>query len=77
MLLYGQLSVVRGAPLKQTSLRRVTLLVHGCEETRPWVEGGFVQGMGWMALEELKFGDKKNHKWIRPGSLFTAVGFSS
>lgn len=35
------------------------------------VEGGFVQGMGWVALEELKFGDK-DHKWIRPGSLFTA-----
>jgi hypothetical protein len=24
-------------------------------------------------MEELKFGDK-DHKWIRPGSLFTAVG---
>ena len=35
------------------------------------VEGGFVQGMGWLALEELKFGDGE-HRWIRPGSLFTA-----
>lgn len=35
------------------------------------VEGGFVQGMGWVALEELKYGDP-DHKWIRPGTLFTA-----
>ena len=34
------------------------------------VEGGFVQGMGWVALEELKWGDKDNG-WIRPGHLFT------
>lgn len=34
------------------------------------VEGGFVQGMGWVALEELKWGDK-DHEWIRPGHLFT------
>ena len=36
------------------------------------VEGGFVQGMGWVALEELKRGNPKDHKWIKPGSLFTA-----
>ena len=34
------------------------------------VEGGFIQGMGWVALEELKWGDK-DHEWIRPGHLFT------
>uniref|UniRef100_A0A0D9VSA3 FAD-binding PCMH-type domain-containing protein n=1 Tax=Leersia perrieri TaxID=77586 RepID=A0A0D9VSA3_9ORYZ len=34
------------------------------------IEGGFVQGLGWVALEELKWGDD-NHKWIRPGHLFT------
>jgi xanthine dehydrogenase/oxidase len=34
------------------------------------IEGGFVQGMGWVALEELKWGDK-DHGWIRPGHLFT------
>ncbi|KAG5577770.1 hypothetical protein H5410_057904 [Solanum commersonii] len=35
------------------------------------VEGGFLQGLGWFALEELKWGDKA-HKWISPGYLFTA-----
>jgi xanthine dehydrogenase/oxidase len=34
------------------------------------VEGGFIQGMGWVALEELKWGDP-SHQWIRPGHLFT------
>ncbi|MEW5297568.1 MAG: hypothetical protein WDW36_000770 [Sanguina aurantia] len=34
------------------------------------VEGGFVQGMGWLCLEELQWGDKQ-HGWIRPGQLFT------
>lgn len=34
------------------------------------VEGAFVQGMGWVALEELKWGDT-DHSWIRPGHLFT------
>lgn len=29
-----------------------------------------MQGMGWIALEELKWGDS-SHKWIRPGNLFT------
>ncbi|OWM69193.1 hypothetical protein CDL15_Pgr025380 [Punica granatum] len=35
------------------------------------VEGAFVQGLGWVALEELKWGDGA-HKWIPPGCLFTA-----
>ena len=26
--------------------------------------------MGWIALEELKWGDA-DHKWIRPGNLYT------
>ena len=34
------------------------------------VEGGFVQGLGWVALEELKYGDP-DHTWIKPGTLFT------
>ncbi|EFJ45339.1 hypothetical protein VOLCADRAFT_63971 [Volvox carteri f. nagariensis] len=34
------------------------------------VEGGFVQGMGWLVLEELMWGDKQ-HPWVRPGHLFT------
>eukprot|EP01018_Ginkgo_biloba_P032807 Gb_23462 [translate_table: standard] len=34
------------------------------------VEGAFVQGLGWVALEEVKWGDGA-HKWIRPGHLFT------
>lgn len=34
------------------------------------VEGAFVQGLGWVALEELKWGDKA-HKWIPPGCLVT------
>nr|XP_043631064.1 xanthine dehydrogenase 1-like [Erigeron canadensis] len=35
------------------------------------IEGAFVQGIGWLALEELKWGDGA-HKWISPGSLFTS-----
>ncbi|CAK9146742.1 unnamed protein product [Ilex paraguariensis] len=34
------------------------------------IEGAFVQGLGWVALEELKWGDAA-HKWIRPGCLYT------
>ncbi|KAG0623191.1 hypothetical protein M758_3G155300 [Ceratodon purpureus] len=34
------------------------------------VEGGYVQGLGWVILEELKWGDSA-HPWIRPGNLFT------
>ncbi|KAJ4762776.1 Xanthine dehydrogenase/oxidase [Rhynchospora pubera] len=34
------------------------------------IEGAFVQGMGWIAFEELKWGDS-SHKWIKPGNLFT------
>lgn len=34
------------------------------------VEGAFIQGLGWVALEELKWGDA-SHKWISPGCLYT------
>mmetsp|Transcript_3556 Transcript_3556/g.4461 ORF Transcript_3556/g.4461 Transcript_3556/m.4461 type:complete len:1478 (+) Transcript_3556:68-4501(+) len=34
------------------------------------IEGAFVQGWGWLSMEELTFGDR-NHKWVRPGHLFT------
>lgn len=34
------------------------------------IEGAFVQGLGWVALEELKWGDAA-HKWIPPGFLYT------
>lgn len=29
-----------------------------------------MQGLGWVALEELKWGDNA-HPWVRPGHLFT------
>lgn len=35
------------------------------------IEGAFVQGIGWVALEELKWGDGA-HKWIQSGCLFTS-----
>jgi len=36
------------------------------------VEGGFAQGLGWILLEELKYGDSKNgHRWIKDGVNFT------
>lgn len=34
------------------------------------IEGAFIQGVGWVALEELKWGDAA-HKWIPPGCLYT------
>jgi hypothetical protein len=34
------------------------------------IEGGFVQGMGWLCLEEMIWGDKA-HPWVKPGHLFT------
>ncbi|TXG73327.1 hypothetical protein EZV62_001906 [Acer yangbiense] len=34
------------------------------------IEGAFVQGLGWVALEELKWGDA-DHKWVPPGCLLT------
>ncbi|KAF3452547.1 hypothetical protein FNV43_RR02980 [Rhamnella rubrinervis] len=34
------------------------------------IEGAFIQGLGWVALEELKWGDAA-HKWVPPGHLYT------
>lgn len=34
------------------------------------IEGAFMQGLGWLALEELKWGDA-SHKWVPPGFLYT------
>ncbi|KAL2507123.1 Xanthine dehydrogenase 1 [Forsythia ovata] len=34
------------------------------------IEGAFVQGLGWVALEELKWGDAA-HKWVPAGCLYT------
>lgn len=34
------------------------------------IEGAFIQGLGWVALEELKWGDAA-HKWIPSGCLYT------
>ncbi|GAB2277012.1 xylitol dehydrogenase [Dionaea muscipula] len=34
------------------------------------IEGAFIQGLGWVALEELKWGDAA-HKWIPAGHLYT------
>jgi len=30
----------------------------------------YLQGWGWLSMEELSFGDA-SHKWVRPGHLFT------
>eukprot|EP00892_Ulva_mutabilis_P007836 jgi/Ulvmu1/5424/UM022_0219.1 len=35
------------------------------------VEGGFVQGMGWACMEELRWGSDREHSWVRPGYLAT------
>ena len=34
------------------------------------IEGAFVQGLGWAAIEEVKWGDSA-HAWVPPGALFT------
>lgn len=34
------------------------------------VEGGYVQGLGWVTIEELVWGDSE-HPWVRPGTLQT------
>ncbi|CAN6470060.1 unnamed protein product [Victoria cruziana] len=34
------------------------------------IEGAFIQGLGWVALEELKWGDP-DHKWVKEGMLYT------
>ncbi|KAK6925645.1 Aldehyde oxidase/xanthine dehydrogenase, a/b hammerhead [Dillenia turbinata] len=35
------------------------------------IEGAFIQGLGWVALEEIKWGDAA-HKWIPQGFLYTS-----
>lgn len=35
------------------------------------IEGGFVQGMGWMCMEELVWGNN-NNEWVSPGHLHTS-----
>lgn len=49
------------------SLRRTLLFLSFIQQ----IEGAFVQGLGWVALEELKWGDPA-HRWILPGTLYTA-----
>ncbi len=34
------------------------------------IEGAFIQGYGWCTMEDMAWGDSQ-HKWIRPGQLFT------
>ena len=34
------------------------------------IEGAFIQGYGWLTMEDMAWGDGQ-HKWIRPGQLFT------
>jgi xanthine dehydrogenase/oxidase len=34
------------------------------------IEGAFIQGYGWVTMEDMAWGDGQ-HKWIRPGNLFT------
>ncbi|KAG7566457.1 Aldehyde oxidase/xanthine dehydrogenase molybdopterin binding domain superfamily [Arabidopsis suecica] len=41
----------------------------GCEIAL-LIQGTFVQGLGWVALEELKWGDAA-HTWSKPGALLT------
>ncbi|CAF1603943.1 unnamed protein product, partial [Adineta ricciae] len=35
------------------------------------IEGGFMQGVGLYTMEELQWGDEKQHGWIPPGQLYT------
>lgn len=41
-----------------------------CNVNFKQIEGAFIQGLGWVALEELKWGDAA-HKWIPSGCLYT------
>lgn len=65
-------------PLPQLPPRRTSHIpasIQSDPHPLPWaphmqVEGGFVQGMGWLCMEELIWGDSE-HPWVRPGHLFT------
>ncbi|CAF0826619.1 unnamed protein product [Adineta ricciae] len=35
------------------------------------IEGAYVQGVGLFTMEELIWGDHTQHKWTKPGALFT------
>lgn len=35
------------------------------------IEGAYVQGVGLFTMEELIWGDHSDHKWTKPGALFT------
>lgn len=35
------------------------------------IEGAFAQGLGLFTMEELIWGDHSQHKWTKPGALFT------
>ncbi|OHT12124.1 hypothetical protein TRFO_03762 [Tritrichomonas foetus] len=35
------------------------------------IEGGFMQGIGWLTTEDVLRGDKESNKWIQPGYVRT------
>jgi len=35
------------------------------------VEGGFLQGYGWITMEEFVYGDNDTNKWVKPGHVHT------
>jgi xanthine dehydrogenase/oxidase len=58
-----------------THIRRLDLVMDVGDSINPaidigQIEGAFVQGYGWCALEELIWGDDQ-HLWVRPGELAT------
>ena len=58
-----------------STLQRVDIIMDVGKSINPsldigQVEGAFIQGFGWSTMEELIWGDGQ-HKWVRPGMLFT------
>lgn len=56
-------------------IRRVDIIMDVGKSINPaldigQIEGAFTQGYGWCTMEELIWGDS-DHKWVRPGHLFT------
>jgi len=35
------------------------------------IEGAFIQGYGWLTMEEMIWGDR-DHTWLKPGHMLTA-----